>query len=72
MARGDHLVCWTTTVSVVLLAAIAAIVSCRHMHELVVQHGETAWTAAVLPLSVDGMIAASSMTLLADSRHGPS
>jgi hypothetical protein len=40
------------------------------MHELVVQHGETAWTAAVLPLSVDGMIAASSMTLLADSRHG--
>jgi hypothetical protein len=61
---------WTTTASVVLLAAIAAIVSYRHMHELVVRHGETAWTASVLPLSVDGMIAASSMALLADSRHG--
>jgi hypothetical protein len=70
MERGDHMVRWTTTASVVLLAAIAAIVSYRHMHTLVVAHGETAWTAAVLPLSVDGMIAASSMTLLADSRHG--
>lgn len=70
MTRGDHLVRWTTTASVVLLAAIAAIVSYRHMHELVVRHGETAWTAAVLPLSVDGMIAASSMALLADSRQG--
>jgi hypothetical protein len=70
MGRGDRLVRWTTTASVVLLAAIAAIVSYRHMHTLVVRHGETPWTAAVLPLSVDGMIAASSMALLADSRHG--
>ena len=60
----------TTTASVVLLAAIAAIVSYRHMHTLVLRHGETKWTPALLPLSVDGMIAASSMTLLADSLHG--
>lgn len=70
MGRGDRLVRWTTTTSVMLLAAIAAIVSYRHMHTLVVRHGETPWTAAVLPLSVDGMIAASSMALLADSRNG--
>jgi hypothetical protein len=69
-ARDDRLIRLTTTASVMLLAAIAAIVSYRHMHALVLQHGETAWTAALLPLSVDGMIAASSMALLADSRHG--
>jgi Protein of unknown function (DUF2637) len=68
--RGDRLVRQTTTASVVLLAAIAAAVSYRHMHTLVLRHGEAAWTAALLPLSVDGMIAASSMALLADSRHG--
>jgi hypothetical protein len=69
-ARGDRLVRQTTTASVVLLAAIAAVVSYRHMHTVVLQHGEATWTAALLPLSVDGMIAASSMALLADSRHG--
>jgi Protein of unknown function (DUF2637) len=68
--RGERLIRQTTTASVLLLAAIAATVSYRHMHTLVLQHGEAAWTAALLPLSVDGMITASSMTLLADSRHG--
>lgn len=29
--------------------------------------GETSWTSALLPVSVDGVIVASSMTLLADS-----
>jgi hypothetical protein len=54
----------------VLLAGIAAVVSYRHMHTLTLAHGESAWTAALIPLSVDGMIIASSMTLLADSRAG--
>jgi hypothetical protein len=40
------------------------------MHTLTLAHGESAWTAALIPLSVDGMIIASSMTLLADSRVG--
>jgi Protein of unknown function (DUF2637) len=67
---GDRWIRWTTTGSVVLLAAIAAMVSYRHMHTLTLAHGESAWTAALIPLSVDGMIIASSMTLLADSRTG--
>ncbi len=67
---GDRWIRWTTTGSVVLLAAIAAVVSYRHMHTLTLAHGESAWTAALIPLSVDGMIIASSMTLLADSRAG--
>ena len=67
---GDRWIRWTTTASVVLLAGIAAVVSFRHMHALTLAHGESALTAALIPLSVDGMIIASSMTLLADSRAG--
>jgi hypothetical protein len=59
-----------TTASVVVLAGIAAVLSYKHMYILVRQYGETSWTAALLPVSVDGMIVASSMTLLADSRNG--
>ena len=40
------------------------------MYVLVRRYGETSWTSTLLPVSVDGMIAASSMTLLADSRNG--
>lgn len=67
---ADRLVRWTTTVSVVVLAVIAAIISYKHMFVLVHRYGERSWTAALLPISVDGMIAASSMSLLASSRQG--
>jgi hypothetical protein len=69
---GERWIRGTTTASVVLLACIAAVVSYGHMHTLTLVHGESAWTAALIPLSVDGMIIASSMTLLADSRAGRS
>ena len=69
MRRGDRAIRWTTTLSVVVLAGIAAVLSYKHMYVLVRRYGETSWTSALLPVSVDGMIAASSMTLLADSRN---
>ncbi|MBB4930655.1 hypothetical protein F4561_001475 [Lipingzhangella halophila] len=61
---------WTTTATVLLLAAIAAVVSYAHMFELALRHGEPAWRAGLFPLSVDGMIIAASMTLLTDARQG--
>src|SRR5690625_2991713 len=61
---------WTTIVSVLLLAVIAAVVSYSHMYELALRHGEPEGRAALFPLSVDGMIVASSMTLLRDARSG--
>lgn len=67
---SDVVIRWTTTGAVVMLAGIAAIVSYRHMHELAVRHGEESWSAALVPLSVDGMIIASSMSILYASRHG--
>jgi hypothetical protein len=49
---------------------IAAVVSYGHMHSLALRHGEGAWASALIPLSVDGMIVAASMSLLLDSRLG--
>lgn len=40
------------------------------MHALAIQHGEGAWASALIPLSCDGMIIASSMALLSESRAG--
>jgi hypothetical protein len=60
----------TTTVSVALLAGIAAVVSYGHMHQLALHYGEGAVASALIPLSVDGMIVAASMSLLLDSRLG--
>ncbi|WP_281274134.1 DUF2637 domain-containing protein [Sphaerisporangium album] len=52
--QADQWIRRTTTAGVVLLAAIAAAVSYAHMHELVLRHGESPWSAALIPLSVDG------------------
>jgi hypothetical protein len=71
MARSaDQWIKWTTTGCVALLALIAGTVSYLHMHTLVAMHGQPGWVAALTPLSVDGMIVASSTTLLAESRSG--
>ncbi|QVQ53397.1 DUF2637 domain-containing protein [Spiractinospora alimapuensis] len=61
---------WTTIGAVLLLAGIAAVVSYSHMYDLALRHGEPEWRAALFPLSVDGMVVAASMTLLADARQG--
>ncbi|WP_393916424.1 DUF2637 domain-containing protein [Halostreptopolyspora alba] len=53
-----------------LLAAIAVVVSYSHMYGLAPRHGEPAWRAALFPLSVDGTVVAASMTLLSDARQG--
>lgn len=58
------------TASVVFLALIAAVVSFGHTHELALRHGETSLNAMPIPLSVDGMVVASSMSVLFASRTG--
>jgi Protein of unknown function (DUF2637) len=68
--RADTWIRRTTTGCVALLALIAGTVSYLHMHWLVALHGQPGWVAALTPLSVDGMIAAASTTLLAESRAG--
>ncbi|GAA3559851.1 hypothetical protein GCM10022419_045580 [Nonomuraea rosea] len=70
LVSADRWIRWTTTGAVLVLAAIAAVVSFRHMRELALAHGEDALAAALIPLAVDGTIVAASMSLLRASRHG--
>ncbi|GLW26293.1 hypothetical protein Mame01_63350 [Microbispora amethystogenes] len=69
-SRVDACTSWTTTASVGLLAVIAAVVSYRQIHELALRQGESELGAALVPLAVDGMIVASSMSILLASQYG--
>lgn len=48
---------------------VAAVVSYEHAYALVHAHGETGWTAHLIPLTVDGLIWASSMVMLDSVRR---
>jgi hypothetical protein len=52
------------------VAVVAAVVSYEHAYALVRAHGETGWTAHLIPLTVDGLIWASSMVMLDSARRG--
>jgi hypothetical protein len=65
---GDRWIHLATVIAVLGVAGIAAVVSYRHMRAVAILHGEDPTNAAVIPLSVDGLIIAASMTMLADSR----
>jgi len=60
-----------TVISVSVVAAVAAVASYVHMHELATEAGED-WRAHLLPLSVDGMLVAASMVMLVRRRGGQS
>jgi hypothetical protein len=52
------------------VAAIASVVSYEHASALVRAHGESGWTGRLIPLTVDGLIYASSMAMLDSARRG--
>ena len=59
-----------TTAAVLLVAAIAAVVSYIHIEHLAVTHRQTALATYLLPLSIDGTVAAASLVLLRAARAG--
>ena len=59
-----------TAGAVLLVAAIAAVVSYAHIYHLAVTHGQPAVAALLLPLSVDGTVAAASSAMLWAARSG--
>jgi hypothetical protein len=69
---GSRFIRWSTGLAVLGVALVAAIVSYRHAYELVVRHGETGATARMVPLTVDGLVYASSMVLWHSARQGRS
>jgi hypothetical protein len=55
--------------AVVEVAAVAAVASYEHAYALVREHGEVGWTGRLVPLTMDGLIYASSMVMLGSARR---
>ncbi|MGH3170679.1 MAG: DUF2637 domain-containing protein [Trebonia sp.] len=66
---ADRIIRWSTAGAVVGVAAVAAVASYEHAYDLVRAHGEAGWTARLVPLTVDGLIYASSMVMLDSARR---
>ena len=48
-------------------SAVAAVASYEHAYALVQAHGESGWIGRLVPLTLDGLIYASSMVVMLDS-----
>jgi hypothetical protein len=64
MSAADRVIKWSTAGAVLGVAAVAAVASYEHAYDLVRALGEAGWTASLIPLTVDGLIYASSMVML--------
>jgi hypothetical protein len=69
MMPTDRVVRWSTAGAVLGVAGVAAVASYEHACDLVLAHGESGWTARMVPLTVDGLIYASSMVMLDSARR---
>lgn len=69
MSATDHVIRWAAAIAVVVVAAIAAVVSYTHAYELVLTHGERGGIARALPLTVDGLIVSAGLVILDCARH---
>jgi hypothetical protein len=69
MIAADRIIRLTTVIAVIAVVVVAAVVSYEHASALVRVHGEPGWTGRLIPLTVDGLIYASSMVML-DSGDG--
>jgi hypothetical protein len=70
MTGADRVIKWSTSLAVLGVALIAAVVSYEHASALVRAHGEGRWTARLIPLTMDGLIYANSMVMLDSARRG--
>jgi hypothetical protein len=64
VTAAGRVIRWTTALAVVGVATVAAVASYEHAYALVRAHGEAGWTGRMVPLTVDGLIYASSMVML--------
>jgi hypothetical protein len=69
VSGADRVIRWSTALAVLGVAAVAAAASYEHAYDLVRAHGETGWTVRLVPLTVDGLIYASSMVMLDSARR---
>jgi hypothetical protein len=66
---GDVMIRYLTAAVVLAVAAFAAIVSYSHIYYLGRHNGQDGTAARLLPLSVDGLIAAASLVMLHSARN---
>jgi uncharacterized protein DUF2637 len=66
---GDRAIRRLTAAAVLLVAVIAAVVSFLHIEHLALSHGQTTLAAWLLPVSVDGTVAAASLSMLWAARE---
>lgn len=66
----DRLIRWSTALAVLGVAVVASVVSYEHAGALVRPDGESGLTGRLIPLTVDGLIYASSMVMLESARRG--
>lgn len=70
MRAGDRVIRVSTTAAVLVVAAVAAYASYLHAVEVILRWGsETRTTAHLVPLTIDGLVGASSMVMLWTSRY---
>jgi hypothetical protein len=61
-----------TALAVLLVAAIAAVISYQHVVTLAIRYGQPPLAAYLLPVSIDGLVAVSSLVMLRAARIGVS
>lgn len=69
MTAADRIIRRSTAPAVLGVAAVAAVVSYEYASALVRTHGESGWTGRLIPLTVYGLIYASSMAMLDSARR---
>jgi Protein of unknown function (DUF2637) len=69
VTAADQVIRWSTASVVVGVAAVAAVASYEHAYALIRAHGEVGWSGRLVPLTVDGLIYASSMVMLNSARR---
>jgi Protein of unknown function (DUF2637) len=72
VTAAEHVIRWSTAGVVVGVAVVAAVAPYEHAYALVRAHGEAGWTGRLVPLTVDGLIYASSMVMLDSARRSES
>jgi Protein of unknown function (DUF2637) len=66
---NDRLIRLLTSSAVLAVAGFAAVISYEHIYGLSRLHGQTLLSARLMPLSVDGLIAAASLVALYAARN---
>jgi Protein of unknown function (DUF2637) len=69
VTAADRVIRWSTAGAVVGVVAVAAVASYERAYDLVRAHGEAGLTGRLAPLTVDGLIYASSMVMLDSARR---